>query len=339
MIFYATGDPSFNTTAPTGALAGSGWQYQGMFGSSLGTPIAPNYFMTVGHIGGVVGQEFVFNGVSYPTTAVFDDPNTDLRIWSVCGSFPNYAPLYTASGEVGKSTVVFGRGTVRGDAVTSTNLGVIKTHGWLWGGSDAVMRWGENTVTRVLSGDPLLGERTIGELLVATFDANSGPNECQFSNGDSGGAMFINDGGTWKLAGINYSVSPPYNRSNTGDGFYAAMFDEGGFYTMSGNQWVLNPDVPAAQPGSLYCIRVSARVAWINTIIASAAPASSVVLQAAPQVTGPFTDVPEATENASAGTITVAAPAATRFYRLKSCGQKQIKRVRSAGGNLVLEFQ
>jgi hypothetical protein len=336
---YSTGDPAFNTTAPTGNLAGSGWQFQGSFGIFLGTPIAPNFFMTVGHIGGAVGQDFVFNGVPYPTTAVYDDPNTDLRIWSVCGTFPAYAPLYTAANEVGKGVVVFGRGTRRGDPVTSTNQGTVKTHGWLWGDSDNVTRWGENTVARVFNGDPLLGERTVGELLLADFSANAGPNECQFSNGDSGGAMFINDGGVWKLAGINYSVSPAYNRSPGGDGFFAAMFDEGGFYTRSGNQWMFQPDVPTAQPGAFYSIRVSSRVAWINSIISGAAPGSSLILQSSPQVVGPFVDVPDAVVDASARTITLPQPASTRFYRLKACGQKRIKQVRQNGASLVLEFE
>lgn len=339
VIFYSTGDPAYNTTAPASNLAGSGWQFQGFFGSFLGTPIAPNFFITVGHIGGVVGQEFVFQGVSYPTTAVYDDPNTDLRIWSVCGTFPAYAALYTATSEVGKGVVVFGRGTRRGDPVTSTNQNTIKTHGWLWGGNDNVLRWGENTIARTMSGDPFLGDRTIGELLVADFDATGGPNECQFSNGDSGGAMFINDGGVWKLAGMNYSVSPPYNRSATGTGFNAAMFDEGGFYIQNGNLWTFQPDVPAAQPGSFYGIRVSSRGAWINSIIAGVAPGSSLILQSSPQVGGPFTDVTEAVVDNSARTITIAQPASTRFYRLRSCGQKRIKQIRPSGSNLVLEFE
>ena len=31
VILYGTDDPSINTTAPDGELAGSGWQYQGVF--------------------------------------------------------------------------------------------------------------------------------------------------------------------------------------------------------------------------------------------------------------------------------------------------------------------
>ena len=45
VILYGTEDPSVNTTAPDGDLAGSGWQYQGYFAGFLGTVIASNYFV------------------------------------------------------------------------------------------------------------------------------------------------------------------------------------------------------------------------------------------------------------------------------------------------------
>src|SRR5438445_814414 len=47
VIFVSTGDPAFNTTAPTGEYAGSGWDLQGTWLTDfLGTPIAPQYFIT-----------------------------------------------------------------------------------------------------------------------------------------------------------------------------------------------------------------------------------------------------------------------------------------------------
>src|SRR2546425_3474792 len=73
VLFYSTSDPAHNTTAPTGALTNSGWQYQGTWGAFLGTPIAPKYFLTAAHIGGSVGDKFSFRCVDYTTTARFDD--------------------------------------------------------------------------------------------------------------------------------------------------------------------------------------------------------------------------------------------------------------------------
>src|ERR1700732_1306271 len=112
VILYGTGDPSVNTTAPTGAFANSGWQFEGQFDGFLGTVIAPNQFITAKHIGGTVGDIFTFNGTNYTTTAVFPDPSSDLQIWQVSGTFPIQAPLYAGSpgSEVNLFLMVFGRG-------------------------------------------------------------------------------------------------------------------------------------------------------------------------------------------------------------------------------------
>src|SRR5580692_3993866 len=85
VIFYATGDPTYNTTAPTGSLAGSGWQWVGSWDGYAGTPIGESYFLTAQHVGGNVGDPFVFNGVPYATTAFYDDTSSDLRIWQISG--------------------------------------------------------------------------------------------------------------------------------------------------------------------------------------------------------------------------------------------------------------
>src|SRR4051812_1127352 len=102
-----------NTSAP--ADTSTGWRYQGMWGGFLATPIAPKYFVTASHIGGAVGQTLSYNGVTYTTTATFDDPGSDLQLWKISGTFPSYAPLYTGSTEVGKSMYVFGTGLGRGN--------------------------------------------------------------------------------------------------------------------------------------------------------------------------------------------------------------------------------
>jgi len=132
VILYGTDDPSINTTAPTGELADSGWQYEGLFDGFLGTVIASNYFVTANHISGSVGDVFYFNG-NYTTTAVFRDTASDLAVWQVAGTFPIQAPLYSSpvGSEVNLGLVVFGRGTQRGDPVfvgTDSHLG-----GWAMG--------------------------------------------------------------------------------------------------------------------------------------------------------------------------------------------------------------
>ena len=51
VILFRTADPAANTTAPTGGLSGSGWQFEGLWGSFLGTPIAPHFFLSAKHVG------------------------------------------------------------------------------------------------------------------------------------------------------------------------------------------------------------------------------------------------------------------------------------------------
>src|SRR2546423_5796984 len=97
VVLYGTGDSTANTSAPTGTLAGSGWQYEGQFNGLCGTVIASNYFVTAKHIGGSVGDIFIFNGANFTTTAVFPDPSSDLQIWQVAGTFPIHAPLFSGA--------------------------------------------------------------------------------------------------------------------------------------------------------------------------------------------------------------------------------------------------
>ncbi len=262
-----TGAAGRNTTAPTGPLADSGWQYQGRWKNFLGTPIAPDYFITAGHIGGAVGNTFSYNGSSYTTTAFWDDPNSDLRIWQVNGTFDSYAPLYTDSDEAGKFSVLFGRGTQRGAEVAINN----DLKGWLWGTDDHVQSWGTNTITQVSEGEP-----DTGDLLAYEFNVGQSNNEAHLTGGDSGGGLFINDNGTWKLAGINFAVSGPYSLSADGSAsFNAALFDTGGLYVENeDDEWELVQDIAPNVPGVSFSTRISSNLDWINSVI-TAMPATT----------------------------------------------------------------
>src|ERR1700684_84883 len=99
IILYRTDDPTANTTEPTGTLAGSGWQYEGLIGAFLGTAIAPHFFITAQHFG-VQSSPFIYRGVNYTILQWFDDPSSDLRIYEVAEEFPDYAPLYSQKDEI-----------------------------------------------------------------------------------------------------------------------------------------------------------------------------------------------------------------------------------------------
>lgn len=294
VILKGTGDPEYNTTAPTGSLVNSGWQYQGLWGGVLGTAIAPQYFIAAKHAGGAIGHEFTYNGVTYHTVACWSDPSSDLCIWKVDGIFPFWAPLYSLNDEQGKSLVVIGRGTQRGDEVLTsqvetnytTNIYNLKklnlsrkaalklyptatiqgSHitivssavttnavlkGWKAGPSDGRVRWGENQVI------------SVGSFLSASFDVNGGPNEASLTGGDSSGAAFIQEGGVWKLAGINYGIEGPFATTMNEPEFYGAILDRGGLYS---DGWFM-PDDAQPYPACFYCTRISVRLPWIQSVI------------------------------------------------------------------------
>lgn len=273
IVFHDTADPNHNTTAPTGVYADSGWQYEGVFGAFLGTMISPQLFLTAQHIG-VQSATFVhkglFNGGSDVTYTLdssansglgyWDIAGTDLRIYKVNEVFPYYAELYTGILEVGETLVTNGMGGVRGsDVMVGGDL-----KGWETGGSDGIARWGANEVSGIVSSG-------VGDLLAVEFNALSGVEESFLSSGDSGGGLFIQDGATWKLAGVNYAIDAFFDTNDTtGDNshFTAALFDKGGLYEGSdAGGWTYNPDLPVDQPIRFYASRISSNAGAIDAVI------------------------------------------------------------------------
>ena len=201
---------------------------------------------------------------------------SDLQIWKVNNPFATYAPLYTTGSEVGQTMTVFGRGTTRGSAVTVGGV----TKGWTWGTFDHVQSWGSNKVSSIANGGS-----GIGQLLSFPFDASGDYYEGGLSLGDSGGGVFIKDGATWKLAGLNYGADGRYSYTGGSDpGFSASIFDKGGLYIGSTNSWTYINDQTSNIPGASYATRVSANLTWIYSVIGQPAiaavpePASLVLL-------------------------------------------------------------
>jgi len=263
-----------NTSAPSGTLAGSGWQFEGLWaGSFTGTAIAPNYFITSSHVG-ALGDTFVFDGQTFTTTAQFVSPTSpDLAIYRVNGTFANYAPIYTGGDEVGKPMAVFGRG---GGPAGSTTTDGVALNGWLWSSGTTALTWGTSVVTfagQVQNGVP-------GEYLIWQFDKNLGPNTGGITSGDSGGGVFVLNNGVWQLAGVNFAADSPYNTQpgNPRDTrFLATLYDARGLYYNSDSPIAGAQAVPSESAAS----RLSNESAWISGVIGTPAipePASVVLM-------------------------------------------------------------
>jgi len=289
-----------NTSAPTGTLSNSGWQYEGQYGAFLGTPISSDQFITASHIGGAAGVPFYYhdangNPVTYNTLSVQRDPNSDLAIWTVSGTFApsTIAPLWNTAvdgSEVGQPMIVFGRGTLRGNPIYIANQEVVPqtvtpsqvnptaltnplstasvttqlpgTHlaGWTWGTEDGVESWGPNAVAGIAY------DQNNAPYLAFPFLANS--NSSMLSEGDSGGGVFIEDNGVWKLAGINYGVDGPWQLTATGTPFDAAIFDASGLYLNNGsNPAIYINNGPPDKPAYSYSSEISGDLAFIDGAI------------------------------------------------------------------------
>jgi hypothetical protein len=258
VIFNSTGDLNFNTTAPAGLLASSGWQYEINFGVYLATAVGPNHIITAAHQGGGPGTPFTYNGVNYLTVPFADgDPSKDfgdLRLLRVDKPILSYAPLYNAAtdgdanDEVDNTVVIIGRGATRGSEFVHDGT----PRGWNWGPKDDVRRWGENVVVA----DP---RDTSGVYLRVNFDnPGLGDNEAIVADGDSGGAGFIQVNGEWRLAGIVSAVSA-YSFTPTGPTFAAALYDTSGLFDRT-----YTVTTPASGPSGGFLSRISHRLAEIN---------------------------------------------------------------------------
>ncbi|MBN8246441.1 MAG: hypothetical protein J0L84_03245 [Verrucomicrobia bacterium] len=281
LIFSSTGDPAFNTTAPAGALAGSGWDWVGAFSVGSGIAIAPQHFVTAKHLGGVVGDLFVLHGVSYTTVAKTSSPGSDLTVWRVSGTFPGFAPLYFRSDEVGMGAVLFGRGVTRGFEVHVGGLGENSLRGWGWMNSatGGTLRWGENTITDARdfpANPPYLAN---GQMLVMEFNRFDGTNvnEAGLGNRDSGGALFLKDPAdlVWKLAGVLVDTEAAFRTAPDSGTLFGCVFDFGGLYRdldgdAAGGEgedpFELVVNGPADVPGRLYAVRISSNLPWIQGI-------------------------------------------------------------------------
>ncbi|MDX2035381.1 MAG: PEP-CTERM sorting domain-containing protein [Isosphaeraceae bacterium] len=256
------------TTAPTGLLANSGWQFQGSWGAGVGTPIAPNHFITARHLGGGVGDVFRLGGNEYTVDAMFDAPeNADLRIFRVAQTFDSYAQVYTGSNDVSGNplAVVYGRGTARGADVIGPN----GHQGYLWGGSDGLLSWGTNRITFSTTFPDGPGGEYLGLEFRPRGLQPGVPNPATFSAGDSGGGVFIQDtDGVWKLAGVNYAVDGDYSLEQGTGFFQAAMFDARDYYVggPSSSFFVGHPSPDEEVWQSGYSARISSQLNFIMRV-------------------------------------------------------------------------
>ncbi|MBI1338154.1 MAG: hypothetical protein GC164_14515 [Phycisphaera sp.] len=274
------GSNGVNTTAPTGGLSNSGWSYEGQWRVGGGTVVGSNYVLTAKHLAGSVGKTFTYDGNPYTVTQIYDQPGTDLRILQTQQTFSSWAPLYAQTNEAGKDFVVFGYGVTRG-AAANNPMNPAQQDGWLWNDTPTAgnKTWGTGSIDQATT--LTIGSNNNAPVLKINFTAPTanGPNatpaegdSSALADRDSGGGLFINDGGTWKLAGVIWATSGPFYASasdaiNNVNPIDAALYDGSGYYERgfdtNTNTYVALP----ADPTAGYVSRISSNRAWIDGIL------------------------------------------------------------------------
>ena len=95
-----------------------------------------------------------------------------------------------------------------------------------------------------------------------------GTNESHLNGFDSGGGLFIESGGVWKLAGVNFGVDGRYKVNESDTPFRATVFDKGGLYEEGPeNVFTLSLDTLADQPGASYSTRISSNMEFITSVV------------------------------------------------------------------------
>ena len=223
-----------NTTLTPDSEAFDPSQYQGRLGGFLGTAIGPNLILMAKHVGIGPGQQFFYQGQLYQTDTTFGngagmvfDPDTDLAVLRITGTFPSYAKLYTSTDDIDgeKRAIVFGQGTTRGEEVLVNGA----RKGWKWGVHDGALSWGENRVGGAIDAGP-----QVGSVLWFDFKQSDGQvnaNEAHLSAGDSSGGVFIKVGDDWRLAGVNYAADAEYSHDGTDStAFLGALYNTSGVF-------------------------------------------------------------------------------------------------------------
>lgn len=227
-VIVAGGDGTQNTAAPTG---GQGWDYVGRITGSAPssvTYLGNNWFITASHIkvldnptGVLLGaSEYTIQNTSWTRLTNNGGSGTDLMLFRVDQTVGLAHVALASSPANGAALTLIGNGRNRATGLTQWNVNT-GVEPWTWtetgsGGNaggykwatGSTKRWGTNTK----EGDAGLVDDGFGitDMFYTVFDPFVG--EAQGATYDSGGGAFVQNGGTWELAGIMLTVGTYSNQ-------------------------------------------------------------------------------------------------------------------------------
>lgn len=203
-VIIDSGDGTGNTSAPPDD---PGWVYVGTRSDLTAVYIGGGWVLTANHVplGTVIIDGVIYAPIVGSDVQLSNGDGTfaDLKIFAIAGD-PGLAdlPIRSDALTVGTALMMIGQGRDRG-AFTTWDPGApnapISGYEWL---NTRSRRWGTNHIDGIPSSRIL---NTVS--FFARFDAGQPDHEAQVVQGDSGGAVFIKNGGVWELAGIQFARS------------------------------------------------------------------------------------------------------------------------------------
>jgi hypothetical protein len=206
-------DYAVATNAPTGSW-NVDWTNVYNYQGSSGVAVGSHWLLTAAHVGDdLFSTTLTINGTNYYQQEIVfhsaaHDPahsnKADLALIRFDKAFPGYYPLFTGTfptqtfpTDRRRNSVLVGFGTT--GQVFSTYYQDSQT------GNTGTARWGSNKIDYPTSANyDVQGSTglTFNDGIALLFTLSGTPYEAGVGIRDSGGGVFVNDAGTWKLAGI-----------------------------------------------------------------------------------------------------------------------------------------
>jgi hypothetical protein len=246
-------DPSNTVDTSLSPDAAFPWLHTGYIAngaSGSATYLGDGWVLTAQHAIGLTNN-VVLNGVTYQwnssagVVTLPSAPDLDLALIQIIGD-PGLPSLdfYCEPVEPGLAVTMVGTGHFR-ESYNNNGTGRQNDDFYEWATRAQPVPetyWGTNTVAQVGVDDSAVPNH----LFTTVFDLNGTTYEAQAAKGDSGGGVYVNNGGSWELAGMMFSASNlETQRATYGD---ESFFVDLSFYKAEINSLTSQP-VPEPSSG------------------------------------------------------------------------------------------